>query len=405
MNKSQTLNRNRMLYQVAQPLSIKTQPHSLIRQPFERQIYLENDTMIVQLPTGKFFVDPDKSYLSVKLRVYNNTNTTCEATFGGGSMANLIRNIRIFHKSGTQITSGQDAHIWYKARDYAEKDTFWFETSGAVQGYNTPVLSATDVQFKMKLSDLHGFFKGHGDKLLPPEIIRDLRIEIDLNPTSQVFQRLGDYVVDGYSIDKPEIQLGLVNVMDNASANINNMATKGGLFWTYDDFFVASKNFSNTENDVVLSLDKAVSNACKAVTVIRNQNDINNITSDGYNFLYLLGTSQNPTRWTYTVGTDMYPYKKKIDEQFDAYTTCIDCFKAKNGVNLSRVQYFDGNALHVTCLETDDYLENSGIFLNTNQKLEFQLNKSSTGNNIQITTCLQHVNCLRVNSTNSRVDN
>ena len=403
MSKTQTLNRNRMLYEISQPLSVKTRPYDVIKQSFERQTYRGGDTMIVDLPSGKYFVDPEKSYLSVKIRCLSSGASS--ANFGQGSMGNLIRNIRIFHKSGTQITTGQDVHLWYKARDIAEKDKFWFETAGIMQGYfpSANVLSEQAIQYKMKLSNLHGFFRGHNSKLLPPEIIRDCRVEIDLNPASQVLTQITGTITD-YELEKPEIQLALVKVMDNASANINNMASSSGLSWTYDDTHVVSKNFNDSENDVALSIDKSVSVATQAVTVIRNTTDINSITSNGYNYLYLLGTANNPTRWSYTVGNDMYPYKKKIDEQFDSYTSCVDTFQAKHGLNLASSDYFNGNALHTTCLETDDYIDMSGIFINSNQKLEFQLNKQSTGNNIQITTCLGHVKVLRVNSTNSRVD-
>ena len=66
MSKEQILNRNRILYEVAQPLSVKTRPYDTIIQPFENQVYNQNETMLVDIPTGKYFVDPEKSYLSVK---------------------------------------------------------------------------------------------------------------------------------------------------------------------------------------------------------------------------------------------------------------------------------------------------------------------------------------------------
>ena len=107
MSKEQILNRNRILYEINQPLSVKTRAYDTIVQPFENQVYYGLETMIASLPTGKYYVDPEKSYVSVKIRCFNSGGTICSANFGTGSIGNIVRNLRLFHKSGTQITSGR----------------------------------------------------------------------------------------------------------------------------------------------------------------------------------------------------------------------------------------------------------------------------------------------------------
>jgi hypothetical protein len=364
--------------------------------------------MLVDIPSGKYFVDPEKSYLSVKIRSISSTASS--ATFGSGSLANIVRNLRLFHRSGTTITSAQELHIFTKARDRVEKDDFWFETMGAMQGYtdfggDDTVSSIVPIQYKIKLADLHPFFRGHGSKLLSPEIIRDMRMEIDLNPVGTVLkQDASGGVITDYELSSPELQLCLVKVMDNASANVQAMSVDKGLSWSYDDVHVISKNFSKNENDIVINADKSVSVAKHALTIIRDVPDVNNIDKDSYNYLYLLGTFGNETRWSYTLGNQMYPFKRKIREQFDSYTTCIDAFSTQHGLNLSKVEYFNGNALHVTNLQTDDYLEMSGDFINANKKLEFQMSKQTQAEDQRFTTAIVYSKVLRVNSTNSRVD-
>lgn len=408
MSKEQILNRNRILYEVAQPLSVKTRPYDTIIQPFENQVYNQNETMLAHIPSGKYFVDPEKSYLSVKIRAVQDDNSA-SASFGKGSLANIVKNLRLFHRSGTTITSAQDLHLFIKGRDSVEKDDFWFETMGSMQGYSNnytdTVISAIATQYKIKLADLHPFFRGHGSKLLSPEIVRDLRMEIDLNPVGTVLRRntVGGLIND-YEITSPELQICLVKVMDNASANVQAMSVDKGLSWSYDDVHVISKNFAGNENDIVINVDKSVSVAKHAMTLIRDEPDVTDIEKDSYNYLYLLGTQSNPTRWSYTLGNDMLPFKRKIDEQNDSYTVCIDAFVTQNGLNLSRQNYFSGDALLVTNLQTDDYLEMSGDFINANKKLEFQMSKLTQTQSQRFTTMVVYNKVLRVNSTNSRVD-
>ena len=135
MSSTAILSRNRMSYEVSQPVSVKTRPYDTILQYFERQEYKQNDTMIASLSSGKYFLDPEKSYISVNVAIQVAAGQTGVANFSSGSCANLFKNVRIFHKSGTTITSCQDNDINIKARDKIISDKFWFETIGIQQGY------------------------------------------------------------------------------------------------------------------------------------------------------------------------------------------------------------------------------------------------------------------------------
>ncbi len=235
MSTTAILSRNRMTYEVSQPVSVKTRPHDTILQYFERQEYKQNDTMIASLSSGKFFVDPSKSYVSVNVAI-ETSGASASGNFGSGSVANLFKNVRIFHKSGTTITSCQNNDVNIKARDHIERDNFWFETIGLQQGYVvdpaadfnlTTFAGATGLQYKIKLCDLHGFFKGYNSALLPPEIADGLRVEFDLNTVGQAIQENDALsTITGFKILKPNIQLCLVKVMDNAALTVYNNAQK-----------------------------------------------------------------------------------------------------------------------------------------------------------------------------------
>ena len=409
MSSQAILQRNRMSYEVSQPVSIKTRPHDTILQYFERQQYKQNDTMIASLATGKYFVDPEKSYISVNVAIATADGSPCTGNFGSGSVANLFKNVRIFHKSGTTITSCQNNDIYIKAQDRIIKDEFWFNTIGLQQGYvpntatnfNLDSRIADGVQYKIKLADLHGFFRGYNSSLLPPEIIDGLRIELDLQTANQaLLENAGESPIVSYELLKSNIQLCLVKVMDNAALTVYNTAQKKGLSWTYDDTFTSNKNYANNDNAITISVDKAVSVAKNCIVFSRDANAQSSSEEDGYVFDF----RQLNTNWNFTVGNDLYPWKKKITEPFDAYSVCLDAYQARYGVNISPFTFFGNNGVYALNLLTDDYLEMSGVFINANKRLNFSLQKGTDETGSLWTTCLLYTKVLRVNGTNSRVD-
>ncbi len=410
------LHRNRMMYEVPQPVSVKTRPYDTIVQYFERQEYKPLDTMIASLDSGKYFVDPRKSYISVNVKI-TGTGGVSEGSFGSGSVANLFKNIRIQHKSGTQITSCQNNDVYIKARDKIEKDKFWFDTVGVQQGYvgvpgtdwNLESIIADGLQYKIKLSDLHGFFKGYNDALIPPEIADGLRIELDLNSVGQaILNNPGQPgTINNYELLKPNIQLCLVKAMDNAAINVYNTAQQKGLKWCYDDYFVSEKQYNNNVNAITLPIDKAVSVAKNCMVWSRDTPTQNSVTDDSYNFRF----REFGTNWFFTLGNDLYPWKKKVSEPFDAYSICLDVFQSRYGVNIKPVEFFgtfpsgdNCNGVYAVNLLTDDYLEMSGEYINSNKRLSFEITKNTDEVGSTWATALTYTKVLIVNGTNSRID-
>jgi hypothetical protein len=346
MSLTNVYEKNHMLYKFQQPRSVKLEPTDILQQPFDDQTYRSESTMTTSLTTGKHFVDPDKSYINLEIRLkapthtlegvsaagflqgggnnypititgtnnlqgildqinavvgafvqfsYDKTEKKIKSTiispvspemqidnagglyelfvglgwtnntvfqlgtvagqvkfapnppslsalgagFGLGSVQNLFNSIRINHKSGTQISNVQNLDKWVKAKAYLEKDDFWFDTYGYIQGFreiNNQYIwdSAGDEtrDFKLKLTELHPFFKGTGS-LFPPEVINDLRIELDLNPKYRAFSSVNGF--EDYEITGCNTQLALVLVQDEASDIISDEANSKGLEWTYND--------------------------------------------------------------------------------------------------------------------------------------------------------------------------
>ncbi len=406
------LQRNRMTYKVNQPTSVKTRPYDTIETYFVEQEYKSGDTMICDFPTGKYYVDPTKSYLKMGVKVEQGSGG-----FGRGSCANLISQIRLFHRSGTTISTTHRNDVNIVARDYIEKDDFWFETQGSIQGYGTSTTdigSSAESVFKIQLSELHGFFKGHNSKLLPPEIINGVRMECDVNNPLTSIQANDSPVLD--TIIKPTLQLCLVKVMDNAQISVNNEANKSGLSWTFDDCFSTKQYLPREEFDITISIDKAVSVAKDIKILAYEVNQRTQSGADSYTQFRAekpyVAIYPNPqaTQWTYTLGTQMYPYKKKV-QYGDAYSILLDTYRTQYGVNQVPVSFFNDGFTFVSNLLTDDYLEMSGDFINSNKRLVWECNnvfknedEASEGDNLFFISLLTHTKVLRVNDTNSKID-
>ena len=510
MNLNNVYEKNRMMYKFAQPRSVKLEPTDILQQPFDDQKYKSGSTMTTSLTTGKHFVDPDKSYLNIAIRLeapeqdvnetgeitYNTSSSTTtainqsglnlqelidlintqvgsvvefsydttqkkvkhviqinstsvvkiasvvgdtglyrllgyyapgstidlgqnigdtgfgnispvlnplEVDFGLGSVQNMFSSIRINHKSGTQIANVQNLDKWVKAKAYLEKDDFWFDTYGFIQGFRNASAeaiwhSATDEtrDFKLKLCELHPFFKGTG-QLFPPEVIDALRIELDLNNKYRAFGSAYGFV--DYEITSCDMQLALVLVQDEASDIISDEANSKGLEWTYNDVFITTKQVEAIEDNFTIAVDKACSLAKNVITFPSFTLGNTQSEVDAYDY-----RPMPSAKWNYRIHNKLYPYQRRITNKFDSYTTAVDMKNWECGHNLTYTEWDDHNAIYVSGLMSDDRIKNAGIYLNANKKVELDFEKENDGNSRLIHTCLELTKRLSVNSVNSKID-
>ena len=407
------LNKNRMDYRVEAPESNKLIPTDILQIPFDNDVYGMEQTMTFTLSSGKYFVDCDKSYLNVKVGVKGTGVGALNLNFGNGSVLNLFKAIRIYHRSGTQISHSVNMDLWSKAKQHITKDKFWFDTTGYIQGYradpqNEPIWTTTSANFeyhnfKVKLSDLHPFFEGKDDKLLPPQIADGLRIELDLPYKYRGFTsntEVSEQIVD-YSVS-PNIQSALVEVQPSASDINNDIANKVGLKWVFNDVFMTSVTVAVDENDFTIPLQKAVSAGQNVITFSRLVDADNTLLLDSYKYTQPSGSNVN---WNYIIGNQLFPYKRKVDNKIDTYTTAIDAFNWQYGTNMTYSKWDSQNTCYVTNLRTEDRLLNSGDYFNANKQIQLEFNKNGNSSFDRYVHCaIEYEKVLTANSTNSKID-
>ncbi len=407
------LNKNRMEYNFKGNESTKLMPTDILQIPFDNNVYEGGDTMTFTFSSGKYFVDPQKSYLNLTVSVTGDNVAALKTNFGVGSATNLFGGVRLYHKSGTQITHNTNLDLWTKAKQYIEKDEFWFDTQGFIQGYKkTPYDGAPEDfiwitqqaepethSFKIKLCDLHPFFKGTDSKIFSPQIIDGLRIELDLNTKGRVFwSEVGSAEIEKYTVSA-NVQCALVDVQAKAADMTNDIANKRGLQWEFNDVFVTTVSVKDTQDDLTIPVEKAVSLAQNVITFARLRDSDSDTNTDSHVYLKPSGG----VKWNYRIGNILYPFKRQVDNHFDTYTTLIDAFDWQYGTNLQYLNWLNYNHCYVTSLRTEDQLLSTGIYLNANKQVELQLQKGLS-NDLLFHSCLEHRKVLSVNSTNSKID-
>jgi hypothetical protein len=401
--------KNRILYKYNNANeSVKMVPTDVLQMPFDDQTYEFGSTMTASFSTGEYYVDATKSYVNIEVELTGDGVNPMQANWGYGSCSNLWNAVRIYHRSGTLISQAQNIDLWKKADDTLAKDAFWYSTVGFIAGYRSD--PSTDLiwdgvgpekrSFKIKLCDLHPFFKGKDQKIIPKEIINDLRIELDINSVQRAIFTTGGPNITAASVSKCNLQVAVVDLMDEAQDVVSDMANKEGLNWSFSDVFITSKIVAQNENNINISVDKAVSAAQNVMTFARPSDADGFTTVDSYKYQPMSGGIS----WNYRIQNQLYPYKRAVDNRFDTYTTAIDCYEWNYGHNMTYTEFEDHNQVYLTCLKTDDHIESSGEYLNANKKIELELNKGTSASDRFVHIALQYNKLLNVNTVNSRLD-
>jgi len=414
---NQVLFANNLTYTLPSSSSIATN-RVMKRNYFQNRNYQNDTTMISQWNTGTDFIDPVNSTLNLKVKVTTtgNSGTKLAANFGVGSIQNLIKNIRIYHRSGTTYTNTIKQNLFSVKRDRYNKSANWFSSIGsALMGYdedvvfyrdpdgqNVPVL---EKDFQIPLNLLHGFFNPLGEPLIPAVMASGLRVEIDLESARGAFVNatgVNFTTIASYEITDCYFNLMSTSLMDSAVAAVNANAAKNSLEYLYLDLFTSTNSQSANNSAVNIDVNKSVALLNEALTVVQTQTQLNNYTADQFATAYLSG------QWWYQLGSMQFP-NVKIDTSLLAYHQALITFdKMKTDdkeadTNYSTFLATDG--IYANSFERNSALSLSQVPCNASRSLRFELNYDTAPVVATIvTTYLEYVTSSRSTLLNSRVD-
>ena len=174
------------------------------------------------------FVDGRNSYLSFRIdTTLDSEPNKVRYGFGEGSACNWIKNIKVKGGDGQVLDDLTDPALFMTYNDHYNKDASYFEAinpaQGDMKGYNKTLANGTR-EFVCPLGELIPLFN-YG-KLLPANLLGDMRILIELNHPHDVFRddgtQAGSPQVDfSYTISKVFAHLDTYT-MDSYMLNLIN---------------------------------------------------------------------------------------------------------------------------------------------------------------------------------------
>lgn len=235
---------NRLTYQPPAELSVATYSSQFIDQ-FQKTVYSNGEEMIVESNLGNNYVDGDKSYLQFTLTDVLNSAAPpvvppAAPELGCGSALSFIREFLLI-VNGKEVSRLQTANLFNNIKARWRHDKDWIKTTGGAVGFSDtlttsqtngqPIVVATGYnQYTIPLKYLCPVFDN--GKLLPPQMMKDCRIQLILENPSTVFRTMGANAADvvaSYKITNPVIVWESVRLGDAFANELNMISARQGL--------------------------------------------------------------------------------------------------------------------------------------------------------------------------------
>lgn len=376
------LGTNGLLYMMPQSLST-TVNRTFTREQSQRQTYSNGDTVVLDLNVGSAYPDPEKAMLTFDL--------TCTATagadngdrvtFGTGTAANIIQEIRILSKNGCEVDRTQGVNILAKIRKdymYNADGQKYLQMAGAgrVIGGATGLTNATE-KFVIPMSYISGFFRPtvKGMKI-PSGLGSGMRIEIILADPRRCFQRTaGTVTALTYTVSDPSIMMMLHELNDPTQAALINESAASGLEYTFPSYFETTITTAQTK--VTEQVKKAVGQCTKVFATVYDLDGPQSVAAVTNDPVASMNSSEL-SAFQFRVGSQYYP-QQTVSSDMEAWFIASSAFPTDASVGLTEYQT-GGKFLLAHPLETDDRLNLAGIPLNNSNVLEFRLEMSTSIN-------------------------
>ena len=257
---------NQLSYRLPPQISIASKCTHVINYP-QQSSYNQGQTMIFDCQTGSQFVDPAASYLRFVVKPSDSLHG-----FGSGSAANIFSRIVVRTASGKELSRVEDARLIIKMLEVYNYSNDWKNTVGVAQGYSKvtgvaatycDAVPSTGKVFVLPIQCLMPCMSPHGAKLVPPNIMSGLRIEMALASPNNAFcsvSQSAPLTLASYTVEQSEMHLKVHELADAFQRKIQEMS-QNGLNYLYKEHFhniVSPGANSNINFDVKKACSKAL---------------------------------------------------------------------------------------------------------------------------------------------------
>lgn len=405
------MSRNGLAYKMPQSLST-TVNRTFRREYAQRSSYTAGNTIVFDWNTGTSFVDPDNAMITFDLQVNFAAGTDAAevVTFGSGCGAcNILSEIRIMSKNGTELDRIQSANILAKILTdwtYNDHGLDYLQMAGKFASYSAPA-DGTIKKFVIPLKVLSGFFRPSvAGMLIPSGIASGLRLEFVLQDAARALTKTaGTGTGLSYTVTDPEMLLMLHDLNDPTQAVLMSESSSNGLEYTFPSYFASTT--STVQTQVHEQSKKAVSQATRVYTNISDASGAASVLLEDQDGFSTVAASQLSS-YQYRVGSSYFP-QNVIESNVEAwYVTSATFGKNKdtdNPSSLNLSDYDTGDKFLVGVpLATNDRLNLSGLPINNSSVLELRLNVANAGGlTREITTFMEYVSVARNFATKTSI--
>jgi hypothetical protein len=365
---------------------------------FQRNAYVgdKSTTMICDWNTGTSYINCDNSYLSFKVKLTGTSTPT--ASFGSGSAMNVINEVRLTSRSGTELDRLQNANLWSKFDSLYQKPDGNLKTVGSIQGWG-PTLSASDpanlngatfTRFVLPLYVLSPFFRPMKKQMIPPQLASGMQFQLVLEDFRTALLGITG-TTTGYEIEGLYFNLDCTDLTDDCQKTLNYESASTGLEYSFERIFTSISQLPSAQLSVSSQVRKAVSQACFATTLTVSQADRLNIAVDP-----LCAVPFNYTSFQYRIGALYFPNQEVIDasDGVEAYMMAQETYdKLKHPYSEGSVALSSFKAKHgilAASFERDTSLNLSGLPLNNSRTLELNATYAAVAEPLDVITFLQY---------------
>lgn len=257
---------NQISYRMPPQISITSKCTHVINYS-QQASYNASNTIVFDIQTGASFVDPAASYLRFVVKPSDDLHC-----FGVGSAMNVFQRVVVRTNTGKELSRVENANLLVNIMDAYNNNDRWRDTLGRAQGYSlsvtggayaSPVVS-TGVLFVIPFKTLFPCMNPIGAKLVPPNIMSGLRIELTLASPNDAFctvDQTAPVSLTSYTVQNIEAHLKTYDLADAFQRKIQEIASVNGLNYLYKEHFqtiVSPGANSNINFDIKKACSKAL---------------------------------------------------------------------------------------------------------------------------------------------------
>jgi hypothetical protein len=379
MSKTENLIVNNLVYSVP-PSSTAAIERSYKRGYFDNRQYAEERTMRCVVQTGAQYVNCATSTLVIKIKP---TFDGTDVNWGIGSAANLLRNVRVFSKSGVELSNVLNANLNRVIEDINIENDEWFHSVGSIMGYgvngnlnHTMTTSDAVYEFIIPLCKVSGVFKPMGDQLMPAALASGLILECDLESAAKAMVRNGG-TANSYSIEDIYLNLDCITLNDSSVMTLNDITAKQLLEWSYVDVYNSNLTQNSGNSILSTSINKSVSFADHIVAAIQDQTGLNDATQDAF----ITTWAESAGKYQFTLGSIQLPSNVSVDSLEQSYFQSLSTYNrvrcshggGKSSGHLYPTRYRDLVAVKTTSFSKDQMLALSQLAISSARSLRLNV--------------------------------